>query len=104
MLFSSGVRKDLENKMTVHRNGRLIGCHTGILSRKNLRIFHGADDCSKKIVDKVKLYTFAYYPLLQCKISEDFHALFLKLDVWPELPLNKIISFTSIISSKNNAT
>lgn len=102
MLFSSGVRNDLENRMTVHRNDRLIGCHKGFLSWKTLRTFHGADDCSKKIVDKVKLYTFVYHPLLQYKISEGFHAPFLKLDMWPELPLNKIITITSISSSKNS--
>lgn len=92
----------MENTMKVHRNNRLIGCHKGILSRKTLRIVHGADDCSKKIVDKVKPYTSVYHHLLQCKISEDFHAPFLKLDMWPELPLNKIITITRIISSNNS--
>lgn len=41
----------------IARNDGLMGCHKGILSwkdHKDFFSFYGADDCPKKIVDKVK--------------------------------------------------
>lgn len=89
----------------IARNDGLMGCHIGILSWKDLKDFFflwsrwlPQENCRPSQT----LHNLCFILCFSVKISEDFHALVLQLDMWPEIPLNKVIIISSIISNRNS--